>query len=251
MARHRAWTFTVNNFTKESESHLDELDVKYLLYGREKGESGTPHLQGYVVWDTNISFKQCKNRLPDGTHIEVARGNSQQNYDYCTKDGDFYEKGDRPRAGKRKDLEEIYELAKEQRSDIEIGEACPATYMKYYKACDRVRLNYARLNKRSGPIKVTEITEGSYEDKLEAAYAIDPDLYWFQGQWWDGYSGQKTILITDSGLRKATYEVPHNYQLPIKGGFTWKEWTHVIIVFEKRYATKVEKPCLNDTVVLH
>jgi len=237
MQRSRAWTFTVNNYSDDDEKLLQDLDERYIVYGHEVGESGTPHLQGYIVFNNQKKFSEAKNYLPKGCHIESAKGNADQNFTYCTKDDkDFFEHGDRPKAGKRKDLETIYTLAKEQKSDIDIGETCPATYMKFYKAVDRVRLNYARTKKRVDAVDVIEL-DHDFETLVHTAYKIDPDLYWFQGTWWDGYQGQSTILITDNDHYKLAYEQPFNFQLPIKGGFTWKNWDRIICRPQKRYAT--------------
>lgn len=38
------WCFTINNWTEIDVPKF--LNMEYLVFGREKGEDGTPHLQG-------------------------------------------------------------------------------------------------------------------------------------------------------------------------------------------------------------
>lgn len=95
-----AWCFTLNNYTaKEFEFLSSTLRTKsekyFYIVGKEVGESGTPHLQGYIA----LKAKKKKFRpLPtfavnrngkNAIHFERARGNRQHNYVYCSKDGDF------------------------------------------------------------------------------------------------------------------------------------------------------------------
>lgn len=83
------WVFTLNNYKDQ-----DILDIcsicsrcsSFYIFGKEIGENGTHHLQGF------ISFKaktRPKNLFTDRIHWEVARGNRQQNIDYCKKDGNY------------------------------------------------------------------------------------------------------------------------------------------------------------------
>jgi hypothetical protein len=79
--------------------------VQYLVFGREVGESGTPHLQGF------ISFTERKRRnqtiaITGQAHLTVARM-PQEAATYCKKDGDFEEIGTMPEVapGRRSDLE--------------------------------------------------------------------------------------------------------------------------------------------------
>jgi len=48
----RAWCFTLNNYTEEERDALRSLKCKYIVFGYERGEEGTPHLQGYVHLST-------------------------------------------------------------------------------------------------------------------------------------------------------------------------------------------------------
>lgn len=86
----RKWCFTLNNWTDEEYNQLI-LDfgtkAQYIL-GKEMGEEGTPHIQGYLEFKNPISFSSMKKKIPRA-HLEKSRGSTRQNYDYCSKDGDF------------------------------------------------------------------------------------------------------------------------------------------------------------------
>jgi len=102
--RSRRFCFTWNNYPLDAEDQLrcffDRKNAIYLVFGREVGESGTPHLQGYLHLKDAITFRALKSQLPS-VHLERARGSGAQNRDYCTKDSDFVEIGTLPvEAGK-------------------------------------------------------------------------------------------------------------------------------------------------------
>lgn len=91
--RGKFWCFTINNYTNDDEQRVAGLcpgPCDYVICGREIGESGTPHLQGYAVWHQRVRFHTVRSALGDGrAHIERARGSPSQNIKYCSKDGDF------------------------------------------------------------------------------------------------------------------------------------------------------------------
>lgn len=90
--QHRNWCFTCNNYSLEDEALFRALEYAYLVYGREIGDSGTPHLQGYVQFLRKLRLTALK-KLHRTCHWEVAKGTAKENFDYCSKDGDYFESG--------------------------------------------------------------------------------------------------------------------------------------------------------------
>lgn len=60
----RNWCLTINNYTQADiekfEEHLKNFYIKYYCYGLEKGEQGTPHIQGYVETPSPIALSGAK-----------------------------------------------------------------------------------------------------------------------------------------------------------------------------------------------
>jgi len=97
--RSRGWCFTLNNWTQpERDQLIASKRFQYLIFGEETGESGTPHLQGYVHFRDAATFKQAQKRLGVGTrvHLERRKGSLDQAIRYCQKDGEWSEYGTRP-----------------------------------------------------------------------------------------------------------------------------------------------------------
>lgn len=90
----RAFCFTLNNPTRYDfpKDWFQAKDVVYVVWQVEKGESGTEHLQGYLVTKENpkskagFTVKWCKDNLSGKAHFEVRAGTHAQARDYCKKD---------------------------------------------------------------------------------------------------------------------------------------------------------------------
>ena len=140
----RRWCFTLNNWTDpELQTIVDASDTfVYLVIGRERGDSGTPHLQGFFILPgRGLRIAQIKALYGRRLHLEVARGTPQQASAYCKKeDPDPIEYGQLPAdsSGKRTDFDSLKEWIKEQETrptDRDVAEAYPSLWGRYRSAC--------------------------------------------------------------------------------------------------------------------
>jgi len=97
-SKYRAWVFTLNNYNASDEEHI-QTTVKnlcrYIVYGKEVGEEGTPHLQGYAYFHNARQRKAVARMLPRA-YLSPAIRSAEENRTYCTKQDDFFEFGDIP-----------------------------------------------------------------------------------------------------------------------------------------------------------
>lgn len=98
MSGAKNWCFTVNNYVDNDIEKIEEMfthgHFNYVVYGIEVGESGTPHLQGYVQLKKKLRLSQVKSLISSRAHLEVQRGSVMQAVIYCKKDGNFKEFGE-------------------------------------------------------------------------------------------------------------------------------------------------------------
>lgn len=144
--RGKRWVFTLNNHTEGEVQLLSDLltseHVSYGIFGREVGESGTPHLQGYCIFADRKRFNQVRALFGDRYHVEISRGTPAQASQYCKKDGDFEEFGEFPGTqGKRSDWESLKlwcETQTRQPTDLELFYAFPSLFGRYEKSVRKI-----------------------------------------------------------------------------------------------------------------
>jgi len=94
--RNRRYCFTVNNYTVEIREALiksfENLNCEW-IFQEETGDTGTPHLQGFVQFKTQKVFSTLKN-LCRTAHWEVTRATTKLAVAYCmkvsTRTGELY-----------------------------------------------------------------------------------------------------------------------------------------------------------------
>lgn len=86
----KRWCFTRNNYEDDELETLETLfkhhDVEYII-GKEVGENGTPHLQGYIECPSKI--RPIEKFKLTTYHWEKCKGSRGANMVYCAKDGKY------------------------------------------------------------------------------------------------------------------------------------------------------------------
>lgn len=159
MARY-GFVFTLNNYTPAQELALrgavGQCGIQYIVFGREVGEQGTPHLQGYLQ-----SNQKMKDRFHKKFDIFVVPQKAPKALDaiiYCKKDGDFFEAGTPDndlkgtggkKQGQRSDLDEVKHAIAQGHTYDEICEAHfdqAAKYTRFIKERIQARDTGKELN---------------------------------------------------------------------------------------------------------
>jgi len=202
------WLFTLNNYVEEDFATIKawlEQEAKYWIIGRETGESGTPHLQGYFSLRRRSTFSYVSGKLSSRAHIQRAAGTARQNRRYCSKDGNFEEGGEINEGKSRVDKDETarnFMAALEQgdRGISEFADSEPGAWifngsnmlrnaLALKPTIDRPTINVRWFWGRPGVGK-SRLAHSTFPD----AYVKDP-----RTKWWNGYVCQKEVIIDDFG----------------------------------------------------
>jgi len=106
---YKCWCYTLNNYTEADVERCKGLvdGVEYHVFGREVGESGTPHLQGFIKFEVRKRLLAVKALIGSNPHLEYAH-HPDNAAAYCKKeDPDYFEYGTYKGAGKRTDIDEF------------------------------------------------------------------------------------------------------------------------------------------------
>jgi len=235
--------FTHNEYTDGDIEKIKALPwITYGCIGKEVGESGTPHLQGYIQFKRRAVKKttdELEKALGKRPHCEVAKGTSEQAATYCKKDGDFTEWGTVSYSGKRMDLETAFDDARSDMRMLDVAEKHKSTYIRYHRGIEKVREMHNKDKAADWrDVEVIVMTGPTGCGKTRSAMAgHEGPVYKIQGdqlQWWDGYEGEKTVVIDEySNDVKITTLLSlcdgYKLRLPVKGGFTYARWTKLYI----------------------
>lgn len=214
MAYCKHWCFTV--FADEV-SFFDDDNVQYCIFGNEKcPKTGRWHKQGYVCFKNRCRLTALK-KLDSTAHFEVKRGTVREATDYCKKDGDYYEFGEYP---------------VEERSNASV----------YKKCIDLAESGDIESIKNDYPgqfLRYKRTFEGLL--KYPLFELIEPRGYWIVGspgcgkdtnvmrlnpfvkahnKWWDGYKGEKYVLLSDFTRKDAEYLTTYLLQWTDRYPFT-------------------------------
>lgn len=185
--------------------------VTYVVFQVERGEAGTPHIQGYIQFKNRMRMNQVKTFVykPEGgseikpferAHLEVARGKMAENHTYCTKsEGRLegpWEAGTPSRQGDRADLKEAADtLLKTGRIDA----VDPQIILKY--GSNAFKLIALAPAPRRDDLMVITFCGGTGIGKSWAARDIFENVHTVtmgnSGLWWDGYIAQDVVVFEE------------------------------------------------------
>lgn len=201
MSKSRSYVYTWNNYTSDDESLVQAIPCVYHVYGRETGESGTPHLQGFIYFSNARSFNAVQKLFPRA-HLEVARDVGRA-IPYCKKDGNIWEQGVAPigAPGKKCTLTERANknkrLLEQSLSDLVASGELPLSQVPLIKKA-RVILAQEGSALEYHTVRGVWFYGPPGTGKSHTARKDFADIYVkAQNKWFDGYTGQKTIVLDD------------------------------------------------------
>lgn len=200
MPRSRNYVFTWNNYPPNCDLLLAALEVRYIIYGREAAPgTGTPHLQGYVCWNNAKSLAAAIKELP-GCHVEQARGSVTACVEYCSKDGDFIEIGNRPvdpvERGRKERDRWIAAWTHAQSGSFEEIDA--DIRLRCYHTLKRVHQDYMpRVEPLDGVCGYWIYGESGCGKTRGVLSAYPSAFLKPRHKWWDGYQNEEVILLDD------------------------------------------------------
>nr|WAE42150.1 MAG: replication associated protein [Cressdnaviricota sp.] len=216
-----SWCLTWNNYSTDDYKSLSEYESVYKILAKEIGESGTPHIQGYIEFKSTKELSVLHNTFPK-VHFEKRRGTQEQAIIYCMKDKDFIETGTKKQQGQRTDLIKVANAIVEKTFE---STDFPVEYIKYSNGIKAFKTSL--IKDRTEKPHVIWLHGESGTGKTRTPVERFPNSYYIKdnSQWWDGYSGEQCIIIDDFSVKK--WDVKdllqlldrYKYQGQSKGGY--------------------------------
>lgn len=180
--------FTLNNYTEDEVSKLkswiNETNVEFAIVGKEVGEQGTPHLQGFVA------TKPVYLKAREGTllkwkampglqraHLEAARGSDLDSEKYCEKEGDLLIK-----VGTPGPTQDRWTRLLNSKSLQECAEICSETTVKSYHALRQITAANALISasasipipKKMNGYQISALSRLLLQDDRRILFVVDP-----------------------------------------------------------------------------
>lgn len=237
----RFWVFTINNYTSDVVDIIKNITCRAVVAGKEKGEHGTPHIQGAIYFNTPRTRKSVCKKLGGKAYVAVAHGTWKDQVKYCTKDGDVIRnEGEGPQQGARTDLEDFKNNVLTGTDEMDLWNGDCVNMAKYPRMYGRLKFMADKQSTKDFRKLDVEVRWGkagtgkSRGPREEGAF----NVHLGDTEWWDGYDGEKAVLFDDFyGQLKYSrmLQLLDGYQLmlPIKGGFTYAKYTKVYITSNK------------------
>jgi len=184
--------------------------IRYICYGKETcPKTGKFHHQLFMYMRGNTTYgKKQLGKLggmfgPIHCHVEPMWGRVDENEYYCSKESELIKHGDEPKQGRRGDIDEC--AASIMAGELTVDQLCvenPGFFHQYGRTMDRIEAIALRKRWRSWMTLGEWITGPTGAGKSHRAFKMwDPETHYSlniqDGGWWDGYTGQETVVINE------------------------------------------------------
>lgn len=233
--RSRIWLCTLNNPLESLADLYEVFKPKYMCGQVEKGESGTIHLQFFLHFKESVWFSTLK-KLHSKVHfVQVKQNNGADTY--CMKeesrlDGP-YEFGEKPiKRNSKTDWDSVFLNAKRGNfdnipSDIKV---------RCYSNLKKIEKDHLVCSD-SSELRGVWIYGPAGSGKSRLAREQYPNSYFkLANKWWDGYNGQKSVILDDFGREHSVlgYHLKiwadrYGCLLEIKGGASASAFNHFVV----------------------
>lgn len=227
--RERNFCFTLNNYSDEEKLLLKiffEKNCRYMVFGHEVGESGTPHLQGFLQLKNAKDLKVMIKKMPRRCNVSSMYKKSTSKFcmEYCKKDGDFVEYGVITQQGKRNDLAAIREHLMDGGTlrEVIINDENPSLQkIQYAKAI----LPFIEPKRKIGGIEIYWHWGVSGAGKTYTVFKDNKNV--FQPttvKWFEGYDGHEVVLLDDFRSHMCEFNIllrimdQYPFKVETKGG---------------------------------
>jgi len=230
MSRSRAWCFTINNPASTKEELITTWGCEYCIMADEIGESGTPHIQGYIEFDNAKTLTTLKKKYSATAHWEVRKGSAKEASTYCKKDGKFIESGDISNQGARTDLNEIADEIKQGVLQQDIATNHFTQWCQYGKRFEDFRNLIETKRNWITDVIILWGESGSGKSFYASKFNAKPVL--FKNGFMINYEGEDTVVFEEFDLadfgRNMFLQITDRYPMMVnvKGGSrNWKPKT--------------------------
>lgn len=235
----KQWVFTLNNYTDMDIARLKvyaEEKCAYMIFSKEEGNSGTPHLQGFLQLKLKSKGQTVKNQSKVlKMWMGIANGSATKNFDYCTKQ--YMKKDDQPEVksaildeavdagdififGKPVDVakakakgsakggaatQAVWSKLKDYinagREEREIMNDFPQLYFKHHRGVQRgIEIANQVARRKEKTCVHIYIGPPGCGKTTAALKEAGEDAYWYNSPnkiWWSGYSGTENVVLDD------------------------------------------------------
>jgi len=183
--------------------------IKYFTHGSEVcPTTETPHLQLAFQFKNDECVNSLNKKVPKWLDCpvgclswKIGDRNFPEMIKYCQKDGvEVSEYGDRPKgSGARSDLDAVVNIINEGGSLTDVISSCPAQFILYSGGIQKLLMH--SIAPRSFKTEIYWVWGTTGTGKSRWVFdQMDAESSYFKSasnKWWDGYTGQKDVMIDD------------------------------------------------------